>query len=127
MARKIFFGSLEQVVMAVLWRHGPSTVRQVLDRLRGRKFVAYTTIMTVMNRLADQGLLRRRAGANSAFVYAPTHSQTDHEMAASKASVERLVAAYGDVALIQFMARLDSVPDAKLQRLRQVWRKKRSR
>jgi len=126
MKKKLFFGSLEQAVMAALWRHGPNTVRGVLSHVRGHRFVAYTTIMTVMNRLSDHGLLHRRLSSRGAFVYTPTHSQADHHIAATKASIAHLVEEYGDVALIQFMAILDRVPENKLQRLRQARKKKRS-
>ena len=122
---KLFFGRLEQAIMSTLWQDGPSTVRDVLSRMRGRKAVAYTTIMTVMNRLVDQGLLTRRLSERGAFVYRPTHSQDVHSMAATKASIARLVEQYGDVALVQFMATLDRVPESKLHRLREE-RKKRS-
>ena len=126
MTQKLFFGRLEQAIMAALWHNGPGTVREVLNHLPSRKSVAYTTIMTVMNRLVDQGLLSRRLSDRGAFVYTPTHSQTDHHIAATKASIARLVEQYGDVALVQFMATLDRVPDSKLQRLRSSARKKKS-
>lgn len=67
-----FLGSLEARVMTDLWRHGESTVNDVLDRLNaGRaKQLAYNTVMSVMARLADKGLLDRERHGR-AFVYWP--------------------------------------------------------
>ena len=46
--------------MDTLWTHGPQlTVRDVMDRMEGTKELAYTTIMTVLDRLAKKGLAQR--------------------------------------------------------------------
>lgn len=45
--------------MAVLWRTGPGTVEHVRDGLPARHRSAYTTVQTVLNRLADRALVSR--------------------------------------------------------------------
>ena len=58
--------------MKVLWARGPQTVRQVKAALtaQGGDPPAYTTVMTMMKRLAEKGALQvDRAGKT--FVYAP--------------------------------------------------------
>lgn len=57
--------------MKVIWADGPSTVRAVYERLRGRREVAYTTVQTMMNLLETKGHLARKSGEKAA-VYAPT-------------------------------------------------------
>ena len=60
-------GELEQAVMAVLWELDDeqwATVRQVHESLADRA-LAYTTVMTVMDRLARKEL-RRAASARGA-------------------------------------------------------------
>ena len=55
-------GPLEADVVRAAWAIGePVSVRQLLDRLNERRSppLAYTTVMTVMNRLAEKGILRR--------------------------------------------------------------------
>jgi predicted transcriptional regulator len=56
-------GELERAVMDVLWdREAPATVRDVAEALSGRE-LAYTTVMTVLDRLAGKGMVEReRAG-----------------------------------------------------------------
>ena len=43
--------------MPIVWRYGRVTVRQVFEELYESKRLAYTTVMTVMNRLSGKGVL----------------------------------------------------------------------
>jgi predicted transcriptional regulator len=55
------FGELEQAIMEVVWAaDGPVTGRQVVDALAASHPVAYTTVLTVMDRLARKGLLAKQ-------------------------------------------------------------------
>ena len=47
----------ELQVLGVLWRDGPSTVRQILDRLPDGKKRAYTSVLSVMQVMEKKGLL----------------------------------------------------------------------
>jgi predicted transcriptional regulator len=60
------FGVLERDVMNVLWTEGDFAVRDVQTRL-GRR-VAYTTVMTTLDRLFKKGVLRRRQSGR-AYLY----------------------------------------------------------
>jgi predicted transcriptional regulator len=58
MAKLTGLGALERAVMDHLWdTDAPQTVRQVHDTLRTRRELAYTTVMTVLQRLARKGLV----------------------------------------------------------------------
>ena len=58
MARVNRLGDLERAVMDHLWdTGGPQTVRQVHDALSARRELAYTTVMTVLQRLARKNLV----------------------------------------------------------------------
>lgn len=59
-------GSLERRVIEIVWAGGEVTVRDVHSRLDGQ--VAYTTVMTTLDRLFRKGLLARTKRAR-AFVY----------------------------------------------------------
>ena len=67
-------GELEAQVMSVIWDKGEATVQDVKDSLEPDRKLAYTTIMTVMSRLAEKGLLIRRKEGR-AYVYKPADSQ----------------------------------------------------
>ncbi|MET0821546.1 MAG: BlaI/MecI/CopY family transcriptional regulator [Aeromicrobium sp.] len=63
-------GELERSVMNVLWdAAAPLTVREVLDAL-GERDLAYTTVMTVLDRLGTKQMVRRERDGR-AFHYAP--------------------------------------------------------
>ncbi|HSE70026.1 MAG TPA: BlaI/MecI/CopY family transcriptional regulator [Nocardioidaceae bacterium] len=56
-------GDLERAVMDQLWSHDDDhwfTVREVHEQLARRRDIAYTTVMTVMDRLSKKGLVRQQ-------------------------------------------------------------------
>jgi BlaI family penicillinase repressor len=59
-------GELE--VLQVVWRRGPSTVRQVLGELNQVRPRAYTSVMSLLNVMVDKKLLRRKPHGR-AFLY----------------------------------------------------------
>lgn len=69
-------GHLEATVMQTLWAYGESNVREVAERL-GRP-LAYTTVMTTLDRLFKKGLLERRK-YERAFLYSPALSPEQWE------------------------------------------------
>lgn len=62
------FGVLESEIMAEVWSHDECTVRDIFNSLKVKKKIAYTTIMTVMSRLAEKGILSRKKVRN-AYTY----------------------------------------------------------
>ena len=62
-------GPLESDVLRVLWNKGESTVRDVLEALD--RPLAYTTVMTTLDRLFKKGLLDRHKSERS-FRYVPS-------------------------------------------------------
>lgn len=67
-------GKLERAVLDVLWDSGsPCLVRDVVEALTGRD-LAYTTVMTVLDRLEKKGVVRRERDGR-AWRYEPVASQ----------------------------------------------------
>src|SRR4051812_26993363 len=83
-------GPLERRVLEVVWSgETPSTVAQVQERMDGA--LAYTTVMTTMDRLFKKGLLdRRREGR--AYVYFPRLSEQELEQDVVTTLIARLLA-----------------------------------
>ncbi|MEW5795555.1 MAG: BlaI/MecI/CopY family transcriptional regulator [Candidatus Zixiibacteriota bacterium] len=66
----VFMGPTEARLMELAWRHQSLTVKSALALLEPNQTAAYTTVMTVLNRLVQKGLLLRdKDGRN--FVYRP--------------------------------------------------------
>ncbi len=64
----------ELEVLQVVWDRGPCTVRQVMNVLNKTRRRAYTSVMSLMNVMAEKGLLAREPEGR-AFVYKPKASQ----------------------------------------------------
>jgi len=111
-----FLGELELDVLRVVWRRGQATVAEVRVALSLRRPLAYTTVMTVMVRLFQKGLLRR-AKRGRAYMYSPT--KTREEVVASLAGdvAHALLADFGDVAIAQFVKEVGAVDREALARL----------
>ncbi len=72
------FGELEAAVMDRMWSAGtPRSVRALMEELLGERTIAYTTVMTVMERLFRKGMLTR-VEVGRAFLYSPAQSRADY-------------------------------------------------
>lgn len=113
-------GELESDVMEVLWREGRSPVRRVLEIVNARRPapIAYTTVLTVMQRLFEKGLLDRERMENTDH-YAARQSREAFFAASSGRIVQALVEDFGDIAIAQFLAEIDRVDPDRLRRLRE--------
>jgi predicted transcriptional regulator len=92
-------GEREREVLSVLWAEGSATVQQVSLRLRSS--LAYTTVMTTLDRLFKKGLLVREK-RDRAFLYTPAITSDDLEHNRASALVHRFFsgsAANNDVLL----------------------------
>jgi predicted transcriptional regulator len=108
-------GPLEAEVMELVWAaERPLTVRDVLERVNAKRSpqLAYTTVMTVMNRLVGKDVLRRtRAGRG--YAYEATASDP------AALAVRNVMRDYGDAAMARFVEEAKGDPRAlrRLQRL----------
>jgi predicted transcriptional regulator len=81
-------GHLEQRVMAALWRGGERSVREVQEAFAGE--LAYTTVMTTLDRLFRKGLLARRKEGR-AYVYRTLVSHGELRQGAARRLLSRLL------------------------------------
>src|SRR5258708_12217156 len=102
------FGPLESEVMRVVWAaDGPVPVREVVEALNAGRAepLAYTTVMTVMNRLAGKEALVRSPTGRS-FVYEATAPDP------AGLAVRRVIPAYADGATTPFLSQPPPHPNA---------------
>jgi len=59
----------ELEIMKVVWELHQATVRDVYEKLREQRSIAYTTVMTMMNILEQKGFLKKRMAEGRAYVY----------------------------------------------------------
>ena len=58
----------ELEVLQIIWEHGPCTVREVMNLLKSKRPRAYTSVMSLMNVMAEKGLLKQKPKGR-AFIY----------------------------------------------------------
>ena len=114
-----FLGPLEADVMDRLWRRRSATVRDIVEDLGRSRELAYTTVMTIMVRLHDKGLLERVRDGKT-YVYRPAFTREQHRARLSRDLARGLVAEFGDAALAAFSAELDTVDASHRSTLRKL-------
>src|SRR5215210_4897976 len=99
-------GTLERDVMAICWQRAAISVREVCARLETP--VAYTTVMTTMDRLFKKGLLSRQK-AGRAFLYSPTATHDEIRGAVASELVNSLFQRDGSEPLPILSSLVDAV------------------
>lgn len=112
-------GELEGAVMDILWTRDQATVREVLDELNATRSLAYTTVLTVMSRLVEKGLLTQHK-TGRAYMYRPSMSRETFAAETAGQVVRSLVADFGDIALVQFSQELAALDPARLAALKSL-------
>ena len=118
-------GALEREVLSLVWERGDTTVRDVCERLAAT--VAYTTVMTTMDRLFKKRLLSRHK-VGRAFVYRAAVTREELESAMAGELVQTLLQADGSEPLPILSSLVDAVSDrdrALLDELERLVREKR--
>lgn len=84
-------GPLELKCLQAIWRLGEANVKDVRDILTSDRKLAYTTVMTTLDRLEKKGTLKRKK-SGKAFVYSAAMTEADLR----KLAVQHLVEEYFD-------------------------------
>ncbi|MEK6759182.1 MAG: BlaI/MecI/CopY family transcriptional regulator [Deltaproteobacteria bacterium] len=76
-------GRLEQEILDVLWANGTLSGKAVYSNINGTREIALTTVLTVIERLAKKGLLKkeRREGI---YMYSCAYSREEFASAVSQ-------------------------------------------
>jgi len=81
-------GPLERQMLETLWERGSATVRELVDD--GETKLAYTTIMTTLDRLYKKQLLDRFAEGR-AFRYSPRQTQEELQRAVAGETIRKFL------------------------------------
>lgn len=117
-------GPLEQRLLDALWQRGTATVRELLQE--GMGSLAYTTVMTTLDRLFKKSLLTREVEGR-AFRYAPRFTREQLHCEVAGEAFRRLLESSPGTALpLSYLVDILSERDAQLlEDLRQVVEAKR--
>lgn len=114
-------GERETEIMEVVWRTEDSiSVKEVTELLKGKRKIAYTTVMTIMGRLVQKGILKRKSVKNHygyRYEYKPSYSKDKFLTKVSQQIIRSLVASFGDAAIANFTKEIEKIPLEKRQKL----------
>ena len=111
-------GKLQRAVIEVVWDLGEASVHQVRKRLGRKKKLAYTTILTAMQKLEKAGWLRHRTQGKS-YIYLPTRTREEASDKSVRKFAERMFD--GDALLMfQHLMRQSKLSDEELRELRKM-------
>jgi BlaI family penicillinase repressor len=117
-------GELQRTVLETVWELGEAGVHQVRDRLnRKKKKLAYTTVLSAMQKLEKAGWLEHRAEGKS-YVYVPTASREEAGAGSVRGFLKRVFEGNA-VAMFQHLIRESDLSDAELSELRAMIDEKR--
>jgi predicted transcriptional regulator len=95
-------GELESAVMEILWKESERSVTEVEDKLRKRRNIAHTTVLTTLDRMFRKGYLSREK-QGKAFVYSARYSRDEFERGMAQEVLGALLNDYRTPALSAFV------------------------
>jgi BlaI family penicillinase repressor len=112
------FGKLQRAIIDVVWELGEASVRDVWKRLRRKKEMVYTTILTSMQRLEKDGWLTHRVEGNK-NIYMPTKTREQAGAGSVRKYVHKMF--NGNAALLfQQLVEEDELSDKELKELKRL-------
>lgn len=118
------FGTLEAKVMSKIWEmRTPVRVREVYEKLKKEKKIAYTTVMSTMNTLYEKGLLDRKITKGRGgllYVYWPKRSRQEIERSTVKQVIDSLIRNFGD-SVTAYMVEMATSDDERITAFRKLF------
>ena len=112
--------------MGALWRIGEGTVEEVRTALPARYRGAYNTVQTVLNRLAERGLLTRRKHGQ-ALIYTPKLSEAEYVSRSIESALAAASSEARQAALAELIGGMDREQISELRRLAREFERGRRR
>jgi len=110
-------GELESEIMKIVWDcKSPVSVKAVTENLQKNRKIAYTTVMTIMGRLVEKGLLKRKT-SGKAYDYQATYTKDRFLTKATRQIIKNFVSSFGDGAIAHFAQEVDKMPAEKKKKL----------
>jgi BlaI family penicillinase repressor len=108
----------ELAILAVLWRLGPSTVRDVHEELGGDERTGYTTTLKLMQIMTVKGLVHRDERKRT-HVYKPAVSEARTQKQAVESLVDRAFAGSAGKLVMRALSS-KKIPPEELARIREM-------
>lgn len=123
-ATKGQLGELEAEIMNIIWEQGEVSVQEVKDALEPNRKLAYTTVMTVMSRLAEKGVLMRHKQGR-AYHYSAASSQKKLASSMMRSLIDGLYAGAAGSAIAHLLESDEELSEEDLAHLEGLIHEKR--
>lgn len=111
-------GETEMEVLQHVWTLGSATVSDVHERILATREVAYTTVMTVLKKLATKGYLTYERDGN-AYVYSAAQPPDEVRADLLRGLLDKVFGGSRS-ALVQTLVRHEEMTEAERKHLRQI-------
>lgn len=116
-------GELQRAVIEIIWELGRANVHEVRQRLADTKKLAYTTVLTTLQKLEKAGWLKHRSEGKS-YVYLPTATREQAGVKSLRKFIKHVFD--GDAMLMfQHLIRETNLKDDELREIREMIDSKR--
>jgi len=122
---RVLSGELELLIMEILWMQGPLPGRNLYLEVQKEKRIAYTTTLTVLDRLSKKGFVRKARDA-SKIIFSPDVSREDYQVLVTGSLVQKAFETSPDLAVSAFADLFSRMAKKDLDRLEKLIKEKKS-
>lgn len=113
-----FFGPLEASIMEYLWDKNEQSIKAVRQSLELEKPINFNTVMTVMNRLVEKGILEKWSEGRLSL-FRPVQSKAEFLEEQSKKLTENLLDEFGGAVISHMLDAMKDADQALIEKLEQ--------
>jgi len=116
---------LELPLMEILWTNGPRKGRELYDLIRLEKNIAYTTALTVLDRLSKKGFIKKD-GQSGVILFSPRVSREAYTGAITGSLVQKAFSMSPDMAISAFADHFSKMTESDRDKLEELLLEKRN-
>jgi BlaI family penicillinase repressor len=116
---------LELPLMEILWANGPMKGKDLHEEIRRKRDIAYTTALTVLDRLSKKGLIKKDRKSGT-ILFTPAISRQAYERAITESFVQKAFDVSPDLAVSAFAGMFSKRPGAEFEKLEKLLEEKKN-
>jgi predicted transcriptional regulator len=118
-------GELESAIMEILWAKGAMKGRDLHAEIRREKEIAYTTALTVLDRLSKKGFIKKDPGSGT-ITFSPNISREIYKNSVAEDLVRKAFEVSPDLAVSAFAGHISTMAREDLDRLEKLIEEKKN-
>lgn len=117
------FGELEAEAMGILWEKGPLKGKEIFEEMKRKRKIAYTTVLTVLDRLSKKGFIKKRKEFRSTL-FIPSISREDFQSVVTRQLVRSAINISNELAISAFLDIFSKMEKEELTKLSEFIKEK---